>query len=46
MIRKRAIYMIDPIRSHIRSRWTPSNAMKAHKLWVRALKYALIDNKL
>ena len=37
---------IDPIKAHLETRWLPDNALEARKLYVRSLRYALIEDIL
>lgn len=34
---------IDPIEAHLETNWNPDDAMEARRLFVRALRYVLID---
>lgn len=37
---------MDPIKNHLQSGWIPNDPMEARKLFVRSLRYALIDGIL
>ncbi|XP_074383300.1 uncharacterized protein LOC141724898 [Apium graveolens] len=37
---------IDPIKTHLETRWLPNDAQEARKLLVRALRYSLIEGLL
>ncbi|XP_074352052.1 uncharacterized protein LOC141691211 [Apium graveolens] len=41
-----ASYWINPIKTHLETRWLPDDAQEARKLSVRALRYSLIEDLL
>ena len=35
--------LMDPIKAHLQNGWLPNNGMEARRLFVRAMRYVLIE---